>query len=223
MAASAGPLKGPGIVRGANAIFAFSIAVAITVAAWGLADRVTGAETDPPAPDPAAIFELAMVDGRVRFENVDVATLGLEALDLIDYDWEVALPLWTIDFIAREGNVAGLAWSAQSRIEVFVRRGDTATSLARVLAHELGHAVDLTYNTPETRRQWIAERGLDPGTPWWPGDTAGDFTSGAGDFAEAFAHWLLGTDDFRSELGPVPTDAELERLSCLWLLSCPSR
>jgi hypothetical protein len=100
------------------------------------------------------------------------------------------------------------------RIEIYVRPTDTAEALARVVAHELGHAVDLTRNDALDRARWRTARGIAPTVPWWPDGTADDFATVSGDFAEAFAAWQTGVVS-RSEVAGQPTADQLALLASL--------
>lgn len=145
------------------------------------------------------------------FESPEIEARARPALESIEYDWSNGLPGWTIEFLAGEGDVAGYTWSRESRIEIFVRPGSDTDDLARILAHELGHAVDVSRNDGDERRRWLEARNT-PDSPWWPGDGAADFSTGAGDFAEVFTVWQVGPDDFRSEIAPLPDDEILALL-----------
>ncbi len=102
----------------------------------------------------------------------------------------------------------GYAHFDQRRIEIYVRSDQTPRDVAEVLAHELGHAVDVTSLTREDRARWLSARGLES-TAWWPPEGArSDFASGAGDWAEAFAMWLL-SDASQSEVGGPLTPEHL--------------
>ncbi len=150
----------------------------------------------------------------VTYETPIAQQLGEETLTLIGYDWVVHLPEWRIEFLPREGSAAGYTWSHEQRIEIFVRESSTPESLARVLAHELGHAVDVSLNSPEERQQWLLQRGATE-TPWWPSSGAPDFQTGAGDFAETFAAWLVPDLEFRSIVGPPPTGDDIALVAAL--------
>ncbi|MEZ5340142.1 MAG: hypothetical protein R2706_01470 [Acidimicrobiales bacterium] len=81
-----------------------------------------------------------------------------------------------------------------------------------VLAHELGHAVDVLAQHP--RRAFAvapAEIGTDRAVVAASG--AADFETGAGDFAESFAAWQFPELDFRSTLGPPPSGDDLALLA----------
>lgn len=154
------------------------------------------------------------VPATVSFESPRVQALAGPALEAVDYPWREQLPGWKIEFVPGSSHIAGYTWSREQRIEVFVRPGATSSDLARILAHELGHAVDVSKNSGDERREWLAARGVET-VRWWPGNGLADFATGAGDFAEAFAVWQIGDADYRSELGPVPTQEQLELLERL--------
>ena len=147
----------------------------------------------------------------VRFATTTIEQRATPALDAISYPWETELPGWHIDFVGANGDIAGYTWSRDRRIEIFVRDDATSADIARILAHEFGHAVDIDRNDPSERARWLEVRGA-PDAPWWPIDGAADFATGAGDFAESFTVWQVGADDYRSELAPVPTGAQLDLL-----------
>lgn len=147
----------------------------------------------------------------ISYESPSVQALGGPALEAITFPWRDELPGWEIEFVTGAGNIAGYTWSREQRIEVFVRPGATSGDLARIFAHELGHAVDVTKNDGDERRSWLAIRDAES-APWWPGNGLADFATGAGDFAEAFAVWQVGDGDYRGELGPPPTPEQIELL-----------
>lgn len=128
---------------------------------------------------------------------------GEQALALISYDWRQKLPGWTISFHPGRSGVLGYTFVNERRIEVYVRTEQPNSLLAHVVAHELGHAVDVTLNNGDDRRVWQEARGIGD-RPWWPGSGVTDFSTGAGDFAESFAAWQVGDGSFRSKLGPAP-------------------
>ena len=39
--------------------------------------------------------------------------------------------------------------------------------MAYDIAHELGHVIDVTFNTANTRKEWMKLRGINPETPWF--------------------------------------------------------
>lgn len=138
-------------------------------------------------------------------EPLGLAAAPIELRDrvlaLIPFPWQERLPGWTVELMPARYDVHGLTFTGEARIELYVRPTDDADILARVLAHELGHAADLTLNDDTDRAAWLDQRGID-GAPWWPGEAASDFASGAGDFAECFSTWQVGSTS-RSEIaGP---------------------
>ncbi len=135
-------------------------------------------------------------------------TLGAQAEALLPFNWQEVLPGWKINYLGHDNRFRGLTYPYDKSIDMFVRDGDTPESLAGILAHELGHAIDVEYFGDGERNEWRNARGLGD-APWWPDAYAGDFATGAGDFAEAFAYWAVG-DNSSSELGGNPTDEQIE-------------
>jgi len=177
----------------------YAASAALTFSALGIPDLINPDEVIP---------------ATVSFESGRIEDLAEPALAAVDYPWRDELPGWQIQFVSGASNIAGYTWSREERIEVFVRPGATSADLARILAHELGHAVDVSRNSGDDRREWLAVRGIDE-APWWPGNGLADFATGAGDFAESFAVWQVGDEDYRGELGPSPTAEQLEVLERL--------
>ena len=143
----------------------------------------------------------------VAFENSN-QRLGAEAEALLPFDWEAILPGWEINYLGSDDRFRGLTYPYDKSIDMFVRDSDTAESLAGILAHELAHAIDVEHFGDGERNDWRDARDLGE-APWWPDAYAGDFATGAGDFAESFAYWALG-DNSSSELGGNPTDEQLQ-------------
>ncbi len=210
--------------RAAFALFV-GLAGVLAISAFADLNGPEVAESDAlrfePAPDPSpdtqstAVTNARPESERVHFDSERTALLATPALAQLPYDWESLLPQWRLEFIEGNDRVAGYTWSQEQRIEVFVRSDATSNDVARILAHELGHAVDLTHNTAEERQAWLDQRGADDATPWWPSSGAADFETGAGDFAECFTVWLIGDDDYRSVVGPAPSAADLELIAQL--------
>jgi hypothetical protein len=91
-------------------------------------------------------------------------------------------------------------------ITVFLDPADAPHRVAHDIAHELGHAWDRAHLDGAARRAYLSARGR-PDVPWWPRGSAGDYATGAGDFAEVFARCHAASPDFRSRLAPPPPDA----------------
>ena len=123
----------------------------------------------------------------------ELAPARLDAvLARIGYPWQQRLGGWTVAFLPGRPGLRGLTYVQLHRIEIYVRPEFTDQQVAEVVAHELGHAVDVTLLDNTERAQWLTARGLSPSTPWFNVDEGGDFGSGTGDFAEAFAGWQVG-------------------------------
>ncbi len=139
---------------------------------------------------------------------------GAAALQRISYDWQTRLPGWTIEFSQQSSGPYGMTFTRDKRIEVYVHPEQDSEHLAHVIAHELGHAVDVTLNNGDDRRVWQQARGIED-SDWWPDSGARDFSTGAGDFAESFAAWQLGSNIFRSTLAEEPDTAQLSLMATL--------
>ncbi|MEM9562255.1 MAG: hypothetical protein AAGA93_06550 [Actinomycetota bacterium] len=182
-----------------------------------LADRQSAATASPASP---TTIPLDLGTDAVRSSGAVVAVddlpdherVGREALARISYPWERLLSEWTIEFQPATDGLYGLTMVPERRIEIYVRADQSPGMVAHVVAHELGHAVDVTLNSGPERRRWSELRGIGS-APWWPESGANDFATGAGDFAESFAAWQVGPAGFRSTLADPPNGAEIELLA----------
>jgi len=137
------------------------------------------------------------------------AERGQLALGSISYPWAERLPEWRIEFLDEQSGLLGLTLVEERRIEIYVRPDQSNDLLVHIVAHEIGHAVDVSLNDGPDRRRWQGARGIED-EPWWPSDAASDFSTGAGDFAESFAYWQVRSDNYQSKLGPAPSSSQLE-------------
>lgn len=140
--------------------------------------------------------------------------LGAQAEALLPFDWQQVLPGWKINYLGQNDRFRGLTYPYEKSIDMFVRDTDTPQSLAGILAHEIAHAIDVEHFDDGDRNDWRNARGIG-GAPWWPDAYAGDFQTGAGDFAESFAYWALG-DASSSQLGGNPTANQLALIDQLF-------
>jgi hypothetical protein len=101
--------------------------------------------------------------------------------------------------------IRGQADAAARTITLFVSPEMQPHQVAHDLAHEVGHGFDAQRLTAAQRAAYLRARGV-PAAPWWPGDRASDYRSGAGDFAEVFALCHASSPEFRSRLAPRPQD-----------------
>jgi hypothetical protein len=141
--------------------------------------------------------------------------VGEAAVAMLDYPVETLG--WEIRFLPGRTGFLGLAIGPKRRIEIYVRSTQSVTDIAHTLAHEVGHAVDLTYGTGYRHREYLRMRGFDLDTEWFGCDECSDYATPAGDFAEVFEYWLLGGGDFRSQLGSPPDTQRLEEISHLFV------
>ena len=166
------------------------------------------------APDTTAAAEQAAPTTTVAPSTTVVsgrAAIAAEGISRLSFDFRSAFPTWGLDFLGPRQGLRALTYPAERRIEVFVREDDTAASIHRVLAHELGHVIDVEWNSDSDRERWREQRGLPDSVPWWPNAEAPDFATGAGDFAEAFAVLETGITT-RSQVAGQPDAADLALL-----------
>jgi len=186
---------------------------AVTLAATSTPSTVSPTTTAAPAaPTPTVTALLPAATTPVTQAPVETDPLAVtraEVLARISYPWRTRLADWSIEFLPGRSGYLGYTWIQAKRIEIYVRDGHTVDELAFTLAHELGHAVDLTYLDDAERATWLQARG-NTDVPWWPGGSFGDFSAGCGDWAEAFAVWQLGGESLTQVAGQP--DAEQLRL-----------
>lgn len=131
------------------------------------------------------------------------------------YNWRSVLPGWTLERREPRGGLLALTYVQERRIEVYPRVAELLERQAYVIAHEIGHGLDLERVTPFERAIWASHRGFDPMT-WFPTRGVSDFGSGAGDFAESFAYTVVPCEEcWNSLLGPPPTADEQALLGAL--------
>lgn len=133
------------------------------------------------------------------------------ALALIPIPWQELG--YEIVFMPPQHGYRAMTFGRHKRIEIYARSGDDVLMLAHDIAHELGHAIDLTYNTQSTRAAWMAVRGISPETPWFGCARCSDYRTPSGDFAETFSLLLLGSSHFRGRIAPCPTVEQLPDLA----------
>src|SRR5215831_11716630 len=89
----------------------------------------------------------------------DLTSRQQAALAMIPFPWQRLK--YDIVFLQPRLGVRAMTFPKEHRIEIYARPQDDIHLLAYDIAHELGHAVDMTYNTNETRRKWMELRGID--------------------------------------------------------------
>lgn len=140
------------------------------------------------------------------------AEVGAQALRLISYPWGNLSVV--VIFAGPNPNMRARTdlLSDHDQITAFVRPTDTARTVAVSIAHEIGHLIDYERLTDADRQDWLRERGR-PDAAWWTCNFCDDYGVGSGDFAETFAAWEVGPFDYRSQLAPLPSSAEMQSLS----------
>jgi len=162
------------------------------------------APAPPRPPDrPSRSAELAPAPPATSQDKVTAA------LGRISYPWQQLG--YRINFLGPQGGVSGrTSPRSMGFIDIYVRPDESVDMLAHVIAHEIGHAVDLTYGNDQRRQVWEQLRGMSS-RAWFTCNMCEDFATPAGDFAETFAYWQLH-DFSRSELAPAPTPEQLAQL-----------
>ncbi len=168
---------------------------------------VAQTKTTPPIHDPISPTHNVVLSSPMTAEQ----KRGVQALQHVSYPWQERLPEWKIEFRPERAGYLGLTYTAQKKIVIYVRPTQTEVNLQHVVAHEIGHAVDVTHNSSKDRARWVEARRLGK-APWWPGNAATDFSTGAGDFAESFANVHADTGFFESRLAGRPSKAQQELL-----------
>lgn len=133
------------------------------------------------------------------------AAIGAEAETFISYPWHDLLVGWNVAYLDSDGSIGGNTNLPTRTITVYTPADGDPAYVAEVLAHELGHALDVTFLDEGARQQWLAARGVSD-SPWWPTDGPADFHVGAGDFAEAVAAVLTGSPSDSTLAGPFTAE-----------------
>ena len=136
------------------------------------------------------------------------------ALALITIPWQQLK--YNLVFMAPRRGYRAMTFPADRRIEIYFRPADDPRLVAYDIAHELGHAIDLTFNTKEIRQKWMQLRGIDPSIAWFGCDACSDFKTPAGDFAETFAFLLLGPGHFSGRIAKPPSQDQIAGLLALF-------
>lgn len=190
-------LKGRLVIPGAGLFLATVAAGALVfVGQTETVDQLSSPSTVPEFSSKDAASQLALVESAESI-NQDASSpeaVGQKAEALIHQDWQTMLPGWKVEYKGDLQGYQGMTNRLEKTIEIYVDADDSPAEVAGVLAHELGHAVDVTYLDNETRVAWLEARGMP--SIWWAGEGLDDFSVGAGDFAEAVAHLWTGSPTY---------------------------
>ncbi|HET7489319.1 MAG TPA: hypothetical protein VFJ85_15415 [Acidimicrobiales bacterium] len=159
---------------------------------------------------PAAPVRTAAPPAAGRSTAGSPAEKGAAALALVHYP--IDQTGFRVTFEGERQGILGMTFLGSRTITVYVRSSQSVGAVARVLAHEVGHAVDASFTTEAERSQYRAIRGIGGGS-WYSDCTdCSDYGSPSGDFAEVFAYWLLGDGTFLSTMAGKPTASQLAQL-----------
>ena len=172
-------------------------------------DTHTSSFVPAPAPQPAGAPETPVPDTDPGWEQ----RRGEEALAAINYPWQRTG--YQIRFEAGRRGVLGLTNIGAQTITVYVRPEHDVIALRYTLAHEIGHAVDLTWGNEARREDFAAIRGY-RSDPWFGCGGCTDYETPAGDWAEVFGWWLVGHADFRSAMAGPPSPEQMNHIEGLF-------
>lgn len=192
-------VAGAGILVGVTVVGAVVLVSSPRDPAAASADQVSTASLTLAASAPLApVAAAAPAELAAVVPELSARAEAIEAL--VGWDFRAALPGWTVEYAGPHVEWRGVTNSQERIVTLFDRPTASPEESAAILAHELGHAVDLEFLDDDLRTEWLAMRSET--APWWAGDGQSDFAVGAGDFAEAVAGVLMGTPT-RSEFGPL--------------------
>jgi hypothetical protein len=214
------PLAAPKAARATTSTTAPPVVVTSTTT-----PPTTSAPTPPPTSPPTTaaprprVVAAAPTPAPVSssYATQTVQERGEQALALINYPWQKLG--FRIDFLPGRSGILGLTSSSPKVISIYVRDNESLDTLARTIAHEMGHALDFTRVNDSLAAQYIAIRGIDATPATWFGcNECSDYQTAAGDFAESFQYWLLGDGQFLSQMGPKPTSDQLAQLTAIFTI-----
>ena len=129
---------------------------------------------------------------------------------------------WSVEFQRADEDERrdGSTWLQDRRIVIYVRPAWTVDRTANALAHEVGHAHDVTFLSGRDRSEYLRLRGLTwverHVTVGWGARTKKEPRKrqpvGCEDFAEVFAIRWAPPSEFQGTLRPQPTHDEIQRL-----------
>jgi hypothetical protein len=141
---------------------------------------------------------------------------GAAALALVPFPVEQTG--YELIFEGHRDGYLGLTSTVNKTITIYIRPSQTTREIAKVIAHEVGHAVDVEFTSETERLLYRQIRGID-GRSWYP-DCSGctDYDSPAGDFAETFAMAMVGDVNFLSTVAAPPTPSQIRALAAIFTI-----
>lgn len=82
------------------------------------------------------------------------------------FDGAALFPEWTVAVSGPFSGTGGTTDLETKTITIYANRERTIDEFVTTILHEWGHVVDAERLTEEERADYVALRGLDPGTPW---------------------------------------------------------
>lgn len=151
----------------------------------------TAVPAPPPPPSPSVPTPAPQVVAVAPAATSNHVARGEAMYARIGFD--VASIGYSISFHETDPNFLGLTFSGPRSIEIYVRPGSSDAHLSYVIAHEIGHAIDHILNSADDRARWRSVRNIPTDIQWWPSNVRSDMATPAGDFAECFASWSVGS------------------------------
>lgn len=141
---------------------------------------------------------------------------GAAALALVPFP--VERTGYELIFEGHRDGYLGLTSTVNKTITIYIRPSQSTREIAKVIAHEVGHAVDVEFTSETERLLYRQIRGID-GRSWYP-DCSGctDYDSPAGDFAETFAMAMVGDVGFLSTVAARPTPSQIGALATIFTI-----
>lgn len=152
-----------------------------------------------------------------------------EALGLVEQRFDLAalLPGWTITTDGPNSSAGGHTNADQRTIVVHANSGRTLAEYEITVLHEVGHAIDAQWLTPETRDEFRTLRSHDPALEWGLVDqfAVGDerWRNSSEDFAEVFVAWAFANEYpiMSAVVAPQPSDDDLRTFCALIAADSP--
>lgn len=185
--------------------------VVTTVPSTAVTTPVVVPTTTAPAPAPVPVPTVHATTAAATIEQRGAAALALVPFPVERTGYELI-------FEDHRDGYLGLTSTVDKTITIYIRSSQSTREIAKVIAHEVGHAVDVEFTTEAERLLYRQVRGID-GRSWYP-DCSGctDYDSPAGDFAETFAAAMVGDVSFLSTVADEPTALQLQALASIFTI-----